>query len=246
MVIILSTLGLFFGLFNSWETFWIVFSAGVGMCSYFGLVNFMRAVVVGKIGVVLPIVDLSVVVSALCAFIFLGQSISSYGLLFMLVILLGAVVLSVDFTELKKGVVWEAGTLYACLASCIWGIEYFIRTFPVQHIGSLSTSILIEIGVFLAACIHLFIVKRQSFFDKVSSKIYATGFVIACFASVGTLGINMSIAAFGGPLTFAILGGRPAVSALIGYFYFKESLTLKQILAVLLIIIGVVGVALLK
>jgi uncharacterized membrane protein len=246
MAIILSTFGYVFGWFKTWDTFWVLFCFAVGVSSYYGLVNFMKAVVVGKVGIVLPIVDLSVVVSALCAFFFLGQSISFYGILFMLVILVGAVIMSLDFSIIRKGLVWEAGTFFAAAASFIWGVEYFIRTFPIQEIGSLSTSLLIEIGVCVTACIHLFYFKKENFFGKISHKIYGTGFVIACFASLGTMGINMSIASFGGPITFAILGARPAVSGLIGYFYFRERLTTKQIFAMVLIMVGVVGVSLFK
>jgi drug/metabolite transporter (DMT)-like permease len=104
----------------------------------------------------------------------------------------------------------------------------------------------IELGVLFAALIHLLLINKEKLFGTIPKNIFWVGILIGFFVSLGDLGTNLGIATVGVPLTMAIMGGRPAVGAIAGYFIFKEKLNIRQILALFTIMIGVIGVSLYK
>ena len=75
---------------------WYLITFLMAIYGYFPLLFFIKAITKGKAGVIIPIVDLAVVVSLLCAYFVTGQTISLIGLFFVVVILLGVTLLSLD------------------------------------------------------------------------------------------------------------------------------------------------------
>lgn len=248
IILTLISLALVLGGFESFNPTWVLVSALIGVFGYFGFAFFIRAVTSGKIGLVIPIIDLAVVVSSVNTLIFLGQHISLTGIFFMILILLGAVLLSININDWRNSNIFniKSGVPFAVIASVIWGTEYFLRTFPISHIGAINTALIIEISVMCTALIHLLLIDRQKLLEKINIQVLKYGFLVGIFASIGNLGINFGLATVGGPLTFAILGTRPAVSSLVAYFVFREKLQRDQIFAMSLVAIGVVGVSLYK
>jgi drug/metabolite transporter (DMT)-like permease len=170
------------------------------------------------------------------------------GLLFVFLVLAGATLLSINFSDFKDSNIFkkESGVMFAVVAAVLWGVGYFIWSFPTAHIGPLNTSILIELGVLCTALLHLLLIQKQKLFGTIPKNILKVGVLIGLFGAVGTLGTNLSIQALGVSLTMAVMGARPAVGAIVGYFVFKEKLEQKQLLALVLIMIGVAGVSLYK
>ncbi len=239
--------GYFFLGFGAVDYKWYLITFLMAIYGYFPLLFFIKAITKGKAGVIIPIVDLAVVVSLFCAYIFTGQTISPIGLLFVAVILIGVTLLSLDIKDLKNSKVFdlESGILFAIIAALMWGVGFFIWSYPVSHIGALPTSLLIEFGGLCTALFHLHFIQKDTVTDLPKSML-KVGLLIGFFGSLGTLGVNLGIQHVGGAITFALLGARPAVSALVGYFVFKEKLDYKQVACLLIIMAGVVGVSLYK
>lgn len=227
---------------------WYVITFLIGLAGYFPLYFFIKAITTGKAGVVVPIVDLATVVALVCTYIFFGETVSNVGLIFVVMILLGVVLLSVKIRDFKNSNIFDlkSGVFYAIVAATLWGASYFLWSLPTAAIGPFVTSIVLEMGTCAAALITILVIKQEKFIGTIPKNIWLVGMLIGFCGFMGTFGVNLSISKVGAPLTFAVLGARPAVSALVGYFYFKESLNLKQIFAMLLIMVGVAGVALSK
>lgn len=227
---------------------WYFIAFLIGLAGYFPLYFFIKAITVGKAGVVVPIVDLATVVALVCTYVFFGEKVSDVGLVFASMILLGVVLLSIKIRDFKKSKIFDlnSGVLYAIVAATLWGASYFLWSLPTSAIGPFVTSIVLEIGTCSAALITILFIKREKFIGTIPKNIWLTGVVVGFCGFIGTFGVNLSISKVGAPITFAILGARPAVSALVSYFYFKESLNLKQIFSMLLIMVGVAGVALFR
>lgn len=233
--------------FANFNPVWFLICFLFGMFGYFPLLFFVKAVSTGKAGVVIPIIDLGIVVSLLCSYIFLGQSLSGIGIFFVFLILIGVILLSLNLSDLKNSKVLDlsSGILYALIAAFLWGIGYFIWYFPVQYIGALNSSFLIEVGVLTAGLIHLLLFKRENL-KSVPRNIWFVSLLIGIFAATGTYGINLGIKEVGPSITYAIVGAKPFVSALVAYFIFKEKLSAKQVFCLVIIALGVAGVSLFK
>ncbi len=245
--IFLFALNIFFGTFTSNLT-WIVITILFGIYGYLPLVFFIKSISLGKAGIVIPIIDLSIIFPIILSFLFLNQKLSIIGLIFVLILLAGVMLMSLNFSDLKNSSLFkiQSGVLYAIIASILWGVGYFLWSFSTKNIGPIQASFFIEVGVLLAALFHLFIIEKDKIIVKIPKNIVGIGFLIGLLASFGDLGTNLGIQNIGVPLTMAITGARPAVGALTGYLVFKEKLTLKQIMAIIIIMIGVVGVSLYK
>jgi drug/metabolite transporter (DMT)-like permease len=227
---------------------WYLIAFSIGLAGYFPLFFFIKAITTGKAGVVVPIVDLATVVALVCTYIFFGQTVSNVGLFFVVMILLGVVLLSIKVRDFKQSKIFDlrSGVFYAIVAAVLWGSSYFLWSLPTSVIGPFVTSIILEIGTCTASLITILLIKQEKFVGTIPKNIWLVGALVGFCGFLGTFGINLSISQVGAPITFAVLGARPAVSALVSYFYFKESLNLKQIFAMLIIMIGVAGVALFK
>jgi drug/metabolite transporter (DMT)-like permease len=225
---------------------WILITLAMAVYGYFPLLFFIKAIKKGKVGVVIPIVDASVVVSVLCAFVFLGEFVSVAGLGFMALILLGVLLLSFNIRDFRNSHVFDpaSGVPYAVLAATLWGIGFFMWNFPVRNLGPFLTSILIEFGVLMTALVHVHL--RGLKLTTIPSNIWLWGVLIGFCSMLGTLGVNLGIQNVGTPITMGILGARPAFSAIVGYVMFGEKLAMKQLLSIALIMVGVVGLAIVK
>ena len=241
-------IGSWFVRFGEFDLYWIFIAFIIGLAGYFPLLFFIKAITRGKAGVIVPIIDLATVVALLCTYIFFGQSVSLLGLVFVAVILFGVILLTVNIRDFKNSSLLDlnSGVLFAIIAATLWGASYFLWSLPTAHLGPVTTSIILELGTCTAALISLLIIKREKLFGTIPKNILLVGILIGFCGFLGTFGVNLGITKIGAPLTFAILGARPAVSALVGYFYFKEKLSQKQFLALILIVVGVVGVSLFK
>lgn len=244
-VVILGIYNYFFGTFAG-NYFWILITIAFGIYGYFPLINFIKAISTGKIGVIIPVIDMNIIYPIILSAFFLNQKLSLLGILFMILILIGVGILSINFKELKESNIFkkESGVQFALVAAVLWGVGYFIWNYPVAQIGAVNTSIFVEAGVLIAALFHLFIIRKEKLFGTIPYEVLKIGFIIGICGSMGDLGVNLGIASVGVPVTMAVMGGRPAVGALAGYLVFKEKLTSKQILAIILVSVGVIGVSL--
>lgn len=102
----------------------------------------------------------------------------------------------------------------------------------------------IELGVLCAALIHLFIINKEKLDGTISKKSLFVGMLIGLFTAIGDLGVNLGMQSVGVPVAMAIMGARPAVGAIAGLVLYKEKMSPKHLFALLLVIVGVVGVSL--
>lgn len=135
-----SILNLFIG---SWptDTKWIIITFLFGIYGYFPLVFFIKAITTGKVGIVIPVIDMNIIYPIVLASIFLNQIISLSGIFFIFIILLGVVIFSINFSDFKESNIFNinSGVYYALIASLLWGLGYFFWSFSIVKIGALNT-----------------------------------------------------------------------------------------------------------
>jgi drug/metabolite transporter (DMT)-like permease len=158
--------------------------------------------------------------------------------IFLLIV--GAVVISYN-----KNFTFNLGILYGLLAGLGWGIVFFLFQYPVALVGPLLASLFVEVGVAVIACLHILYDRKNIQVDTIVSEAPPLFILFLSFcAMVGSLCFMLSAEAIGVAYTSALGALSPIVGGLVGILYFKESITLQKIMALLCTAVGISLIAL--
>jgi uncharacterized membrane protein len=229
--LIISIIVLIFLLFTkfsfSWKYFWI--GAFISLMEYIALVAFYKAVETGKIGVVTPIADSSIIITVALSLIFFSEKLLAAQILAIILIIAGIVLISY-----KSG--WsKSGIPYALVTLALWGVMSFLIKIPVAALGAIFMSFILEFGIFVFSAIHL-AGKKQSL--KTKSLPYMI--VVGICGAVGTLGWTLGIQ--NGPVSIItpIVSSSLLITVLYGRIVYKEKLSTLQYVCIALILGGII------
>jgi len=245
--ILLFIVLLFFLKETNFSLNFILITLGIAFIGYLPLITFYKSLEVGKVGVVSPIANSSVIFTVFFSIIFFGERLSLLQGISILVILLGIILMSVNFKELKKSHLFQmsSGVPYALITCFLWGLVFFLFKIPVNVIGPILTSFLIEFGILIYSTIHnLFTNKfrKGTFLVKNKKMIWYT-FFVALFGAVGAIFFNMGIKNYSVSIVAAITFANPLIATLYSKIVYKEKLLLRQYLALIIIVLGVVMIS---
>jgi DME family drug/metabolite transporter len=236
MTIIFSIIFLLFFKESTFSLIHILLTLGVSLIGYLGLIFFYKAINVGKIGVVTPIAGSSVLITAILSIIFYNETFHLIKLFSIIGITLGIVLLSINFKDFKQMKKITPGLGLALITTLVWGIVFFLFKIPVNILGPVFTSLLIEGGIMIYSAIHSlikkdFLVKKKNLFIL---------FIIAFFGSIGTLFFNLGIKFSEVSIVSAITFTSPLVAVIFGRIFYKEKLTMQQYVGVAIILTGII------
>ena len=218
---------------------YILIAFAIALLGYIPAITFMRALKAGKVGIISPISNSSVIFTILLAVIFFKEKLMLTQLLSIILIIAGIILVSIDFRDLKNSHLFmiSSGVPLALITCFLWGIVYFLFKIPVDVLGAVLTSFIIEFGIMIYSGIHLKISKINFSLPK---KLFPYLLFVAIGGAAGTLffslGIEIADVSIVSTLTFA----NPLVAVLYGKFVYKEKLKLQQYAAILLILAGIV------
>ena len=129
------------------------------------------------------------------------------------------------------------GVGYALLACILWGVVFFLFKFPVNILGPILTSFIIEFIILICAGFNIFVSKEKLKFNDNSlwKWLIAAGF----FTAIGTIFYNLGINIANISLVSAIAFSNPLVASIMGAVIYKEKLGLKKYLGILLVVLGI-------
>jgi transporter family protein len=211
---------------------------------YLALRFLLNGLKVGKVGVVVPIANTSVIYTVLLSFIFFGERLSTFQYLAILLIVIGVFVVSVNFNEFKNThkLFKSSGIYHAIFTSLLWGILYFVMKIPVNVIGPILTSFFIEFGATIFSYIHLKVNDETINFPKKSMIKYLV--LVGILIGLGTLLMNLGFMYYKVSFVAVLVFSSPIVSTLYGKFVYKDKLSSQQWFATFLILAGLVVISL--
>ena len=219
---------------------YILITLAIAFIGYFSLMAFYKALKVGKVGIVSPLANSSVIFTVLLSIIFFGEILSTIQFLAIALIILGIILVSLNFKDLKNSHLFKisSGIPYALLTCFIWGLVFFLFKIPVNVIGPILTSLTLEFGIMIYSGIHIHFSKLN--FSLPNKKILLPIFLVAFFGAIGTLFFTLGIKNYSVSLVAAITFANPLVATLYGKIVYKEKLHLQQYFAIALMILGIV------
>ena len=210
----------------------------IALCIFniFGLLFFLRGIQKAPVSIVVPVSALKVFTILTAVFV-VGEVwkmpylyafvLSTGGLLFLY--LEGSA--NASSTEQKTGV------LYGLASSFFWGSSYALYTYPIQWWGPLGFSFVIETTAMLFG---LVLIIRDGLLSSLYQYIKATHIqtyiVQGILLVTGGLAINISYQYLPIMVINILIISSQLLSVLLGFMFFKERLSVKQWLGLVLII----------
>lgn len=209
------------------------------MAGYIPVLAFMHGLRVSRVGIVSPIAATSALFTVVLAFAVLHTPLHSLQWLAIVLVIAANVAISVNLKDLRNSNVMqlESGVLYALIAALGWGLFYFLLVYPTRAIGPWASALMVELGVTIAAGLHLFLGKQKLVHkNALSFTVMGSGISIVAATVAYTIGVyyyNVGIVA-------ALSNSTALVSTLLAAYFFKERLNLFEKTVAAAMVLGVI------
>ncbi|HVQ43490.1 MAG TPA: DMT family transporter [Candidatus Saccharimonadia bacterium] len=224
---------------------WVVMLATValGVAGYLPVLAFTHGIKISRLGIVAPIAGTSPLITVLLAYIFLHTSIHTLQWVAIVVIIVANVAVSVDFKNWRQSNLLQrsSGIPYALIATVGWGLFYFFLVSVTTTLGPWLSALLVEIGVTVAAGVHLWLSRRPI---PLRDALRTPVILNAALICTGTVAFTLGVRYFNVGIVAALSNSTALISALLGSFMFHERLTRLEKGAAAAMIVGVAIIAL--
>ena len=215
-------------------------SLGIALLGYLPLMFFFKAINRGKIGVITPISNSSIVVTVLFSVLFFGEKLSFMRMVSIAIISFGIILISVDFKDIKKNHLSnkENGIFFALISMFLWGVVSALYKIPVMVIGPIMTTFIVEAGILLSSGIAM-IREKRSFFLKDGKTAFQTA-LVALFGAIGVLSYNFGLGVSNINFAASLTSCSPLVATLYGKYFCQEEIKKNQWFAIFILMGGII------
>jgi uncharacterized membrane protein len=218
----------------------------LGFFGYLAYAFYVKGVEVGKVSVIAPIAHSSVIITVLLSVFFFKEALKSLQIIAMIIIIIGVILVSFKYSELKKARKQHLvkGLGFALLATLGWGFVFFFWKIPLSYTSPFLVALYVEFFVFIFGLLSVISFKKKIFAPKIDKSVWIFAIVVGVLVGSGslfyTLGINLEFVS----LIIPMASAAPFVTVVSSMLILKEKLEFNQIIAVVLIIIGLVAISL--
>jgi len=222
---------------------WIIFLLPIAALFYSaGYLLFMKGFEIGNISIVAAIMNLWAVFTMLIAFIFMGQRLSALQSIGVLMIISGATLASLNWSDLKnKRFQLSSGVKETVLGAFFFGVFWNISEVISEKIGWLPTTLFVKIGIILFLLLLSFLIKRELCLTKASPKtklmVVLMGIIEAGAVAIVNFGLTIGDAILITPIASAL----SVVTITMAILFLKDKVTKLQGLGIVTAISGIIA-----
>ncbi len=224
---------------SNFDALFIVLVLGIAVLGYFSVKYLFKALKVGKVGVVSPISNSAVALTVLLSVVFFKEQLSLLQVIAIALVIFGVLLNSVDFKHFRESNIFDkrSGVPYALVTFVLWGFIFFFSKIHVSVLGPFLSAFLIECAILVYSYIDIRASKTR--LKKVNRESLFLFVVSAILAAAGTLfynlGVQMGFVSIVAVLSFS----NPIAATFYSKVVNKENLELKEVAALMLIVLGV-------
>jgi len=222
---------------------WIIFLLPIAALFYSaGYLLFMKGFEIGNISIVAAIMNLWAVFTMLIAFIFMGQRLSALQSIGVLMIISGATLASLNWSDLKnKRFQLSSGVKETVLGAFFFGVFWNISEVISEKIGWLLTTLFVKIGIILFLLLLSFLIKRELCLTKASPKtklmVVLMGIIEAGAVAIVNFGLTIGDAILITPIASAL----SVVTITMAIIFLKDKVTKLQGFGIVTAISGIIA-----
>ena len=217
-----------------------------GIAYGLGYLIFYKAFEVGNVCIVSTTINLATIIAMLCAYVFLGQRLTSLQLGAIVLIIIGVILVGLRIEELKnKTVTLATGVKEAVIASVIFGTLYWpLNDYILERAHWVTVSLFIKIIALITVFVYVSLIGRNLSISKESNKIKILLFCIGIFEAAAVLSTNVGMMVGDSILVVPISSALTVVTILLAIVFLKEKLSKIQVVGIPMTLVGIVMTAL--
>lgn len=223
---------------------YIFYTIAICVFNIFGLVFFLRGIQKAPVSLVVPVSALKVFTILTAVFV-VGEVWKMPYLYAFGFSTLGLFLLYLEGSQQASDKEQKLGVLYGLASSFFWGSSYALYKFPIGWWGPLGFSFVIETTAMLFGWV---LVVRDGLINQLftyAKSIHIQTYIVQGILLVaGGLAINISYQYLPIMVINILIISSQLLSVLLGFMFFKERLSLKQWMGLILIMISFFVVAL--
>jgi len=210
-----------------------------------GYLFFFKGFEIGNVSIIAATMNLWAVFTMLFAFIFMGQRLSALQTLGVLMIIFGATLASLHWSEIRnQKFQLSAGVKEAVFGAFFFGIFWNVSEIISEKTGWLFTTLFVKFGIILFLAIFSLPAKQKMGLAKISAKtktiILLMGVIEAGAVALVNYGLTIGDAILITPIASAL----SIVTITLAIIFLKEKVTKIQGLGIVMAMIGVIVTAL--
>jgi len=209
-----------------------------------GYLFFFKGFEIGNVSIIAATMNLWAVFTMLFAFIFMGQRLSALQTLGVLMIIFGATLASLNWSEIRnQRFQLSAGVKEAVFGAFFFGVFWNVSEIISEKVGWLFTTLFVKLGIILFLVIFSLLAKQKIGLTKTSTKtktiILLMGVIEAGAVALVNYGLTIGDAILITPIASAL----SIVTITLAIIFLKEKVTKIQGLGIVTAIVGIIVTA---
>jgi bacterial/archaeal transporter family protein len=209
-----------------------------------GYLFFFKGFEIGNVSIIAATMNLWAVFTMLFAFMFMGQRLSTMQSLGVLMILSGATLASLNWSEIRnQRFQLSSGVKEAILGAFFFGVFWNISEIISEKVGWLLTTLFVKFGIILFLLFFSFLVKQEIGLTKISAKtkyiILLMGIIEVSAVALVNYGLTIGEAILITPIASAL----SIVTISLAIIFLKDKVTKIQGFGIITAIVGIIVTA---
>lgn len=206
-----------------------------------GYLLFYKGFELGNISIVSATINLWAVFTMLFAFIFLGQRLSGWQLLGVIMIIAGVTLVSLKWSDIKnKNSHLLKGVRETVAAALLFGIFWNLSDVITNEIGWLPTTIFVKIGIILFLILFSVFAKRELTIAKTTTQTKLMVVLVGVLEATAVACFNWGLTIGDVILVTPIASALTIVTITMALLFLKEKVTKVQVLGIVIAITGII------
>ena len=205
---------------------------------------FFKGFELGNVSIISATMNLWAVFTMLFAFIFLGQRLSTFQFLGVLMIIAGVALVSLKWSDIKdQNIKLLSGIKETILAALLFGIFWNLSEIISEKIGWVSTTLFVKIGIVLFMLLFSLKADRELRIAKTTPKIQMMILFAGVLEAAAVASVNWGLTIGDVILVTPISSALSIVTIAMAVILLKEKITKLQGIGMTMVITGIVMTA---
>ena len=210
-----------------------------------GYLFFFKGFELGNVSIIAATMNLWTVFTMLFAFMFMGQRLSAFQTLGVLMIIFGATLASLNWSEIKnQKFQLSTGVKEAVFGACFFGVFWNVSEVISEKVGWLLTTLFIKFGIILFLPIFSLLVKQGIGLTKTSTKTKTIILLMGVIETGAVAFVNYGLTIGDAILITPIASALSIVTITLAIIFLKDKVTKLQGFGIITAIVGIIVTAL--
>ena len=205
---------------------------------------FFKGFELGNVSIISATMNLWAVFTMFFAFIFLGQRLSTFQFLGVLMIIAGVALVSLKWSDIKdQNIKLLSGIKETILAALLFGIFWNLSEIISEKIGWVSTTLFVKIGIVLFMLLFSLKADRELRIAKTTPKLQMMILFAGVLEAAAVASVNWGLTIGDVILVTPISSALSIVTIAMAVIFLKEKITKLQGIGMTMVITGIVMTA---